>query len=376
MKIRFDEIGDANSFQQIAKELDGDADVKGLMVFACDANGWTQETLAPILQALGKPVFGGIFPQIVHGRNNYEKGFVVVGLPVAPNIVTALGLSDPNADYDQHLEPFVDQWAGGSADHETLVVFADGLSKRVTAFVQSLFDCFGLERNFIGGNAGSLSFVQKPCLFTPQGLIADAALVARIPLGIGVGVSHGWQPISEGMRVTESNGTVIQSLDGRSAFEVYRELVEAHSGLKFSDDNFFDIAKCYPFGISKTGAELVVRDPLMTDASGGLVFVCDVPKDCVVKLLNGNPESLLAAATRARKLAEESIPTTSSGGQSAFLIDCISRALFLGDQIGEELERLAGERSLFGAFTLGEIANSGKDYLEFYNKTSVLGVFK
>jgi hypothetical protein len=54
--------------------------------------------------------------------------------------------------------------------------------------------------------------------------------------------------------------------------------------------------------------------------------------------------------------------------------DCISRALFLEDRLGEELAAAAGGGDLFGAMTLGEIANSSRAYLEFYNKTAVVAL--
>ena len=55
-------------------------------------------------------------------------------------------------------------------------------------------------------------------------------------------------------------------------------------------------------------------------------------------------------------------------------IDCISRVLFLGKEFEKEINAVYHEGTpLIGALTLGEIANSGKDYLEFFNKTAVVG---
>ncbi len=46
-----------------------------------------------------------------------------------------------------------------------------------------------------------------------------------------------------------------------------------------------------------------------------------------------------------------------------------------GNDFSKELAVVSTpDRPLIGALTLGEIANSGKDYLEFYNKTSVVGI--
>lgn len=377
MRVLYEAHGEVEHFKRLATSLTIDPEVEGLMVLACDANAWTPTLLDPVLKALSKPVFGGIFPQIIHNGRNEKKGTLVIGLPRRPEPVCITNLSELSTDYTALLEPWADRWSvHADSGEDSLIVFVDGLSKRISALVESLFDCFGLERNFIGGGAGSLSFTQSPCLITPDGLIADAALVVRLPMGCGVGVAHGWQPISASMKVTEADHNVIQSLDWQSAFEVYRQLVEAHSGRVLTTENFFDIAKCYPFGINKMNSEVVVRDPLMPDEAQGLVCVGEVPRGSFVRLLHGSSESLIAAAARARILAEQSTPILTGTEPVVFFIDCISRALFLGDRIVDELQTAAAGRKLFGAMTLGEIANNGKEYLEFYNKTSVLGIFR
>ncbi|WP_459939537.1 hypothetical protein [Desulfonatronum parangueonense] len=52
----------------------------------------------------------------------------------------------------------------------------------------------------------------------------------------------------------------------------------------------------------------------------------------------------------------------------------MSRVLFLEHNFDKELAAVEREMPLVGALTLGEIANTGDAYLEFYNKTSVVGI--
>ena len=278
-------------------------------------------------------------------------------------------LSDPDAAYDLSLEA-IDL----PSDIRTMLVLVDGLSTRISDLINEMFTIYGLDFNYIGGGAGSLSFQQKPCLFTNEGLIQDSAVLAMLTSDSGVGVGHGWTDVAGPFHVTQSRRNVIQTLDWKPAFEVYKEVVESHGGGHFTDDNFFDLAKSYPFGIIKLGSEKIVRDPMQKGPDGSLVCVGEVPERSFVHILTGDVESLVGAAGTALKLGTDSLHNDSET-RTLILMDCISRVMFLGEQFSRELEAVCPDQSqLIGALTLGEIANSGQDYLEFYNKTSVVGV--
>jgi len=156
--------------------------------------------------------------------------------------------------------------------------------------------------------------------------------------------------------------------------------VEARSGKTFTEDNYFDIAKGYPFGILKDDAEcIIVRDPLTVNDKGELVCVGELEDNTVVDILNGNEDSLVSAAKSA---AKDSIKKATMP-RKAILIDCISRILFLEDNFYKELtaitstlEKSFDDISIGGALTLGEISSYGEGFLEFYNKTVVVGLFE
>jgi hypothetical protein len=95
-----------------------------------------------------------------------------------------------------------------------------------------------------------------------------------------------------------------------------------------------------------------------------------------VDLLTAQPQDLFDAARQTAEVAQKA-----SNGKTVKLtlfIDCISRALFLKEAFDEEVAQVRAVTGsappLVGALVLGEIANSGSGYLEFYNKTAVVGL--
>lgn len=371
MRIAFEREGSPAALGRLLAELDADPGVGGILVFACDDNGFTPAGIDALLQSVGKPLFGGIFPQIVYGQEHLSQGLIAVGFPVRPRVVTIDNVSHSDLDLDEVLLAAFPEVTSDRA--QSLFVFVDGFAARIGALIDALFNAFGLEINYLGGGCGSLSLQPKPCILSNRGLTQDGAVLALLDLHSGVGVAHGWQPISAAYKVTEACGNVIHSLDWKPAYPVYREIVEAHSSQRFTPDNFFSIAKAYPFGIAKLGSEMVVRDPLMTQGDA-LVCVGEVLQGSFVRILHGNQDSLLAAAARAHAMARKALGERPA--QAELFIDCISRVLFLDDRFTLELQAVRdGQLPLFGALTIGEIANSGTDYLDFYNKTAVVGMF-
>ncbi len=345
------------------------AGAKSILVLAADANGFTPAQLDTHLQALPIPIFGGIFPEIIANGQSLQQGSVVCALPLASQVYHVEQLSDPNADYFSAIEALSAQTPANA----TLVTLVDGLSKRIGTLLESLYEVFGGHYQYIGGGAGSLSFVQKPCLFSNQGLRMDCAQLTCIELPLSIGIEHGWHKFAGPFFVTGAYNNTITTLDYQPAFEVYRQVVEADSGKRFADGEFFDIAKAYPFGLERLSSDVVVRDPLFVDGNK-LICVGEVPANHIIYILKGEPDDLLAASHACANTAIQ----TQNPPVLALLFDCISRTLFLQERFAEEVDNICSKlpagTPLIGVLSLGEIADAGNTCLEFFNKTIVLGI--
>lgn len=363
MFIDIDKDGTLEGFNElITRAVDNGA--KGILVFAADANNFTSKDLDPILKKIKIPIFGGIFPQILYKNKTYKKATSILcfknELPV-PHIIK--NISNDETNIPEYFESIEEEF-------KTMFVFIDAFSTSIEKLVEELYMEFGLENNFIGGGAGSLSFVQKPIIITNEGLLQDSAVLVTLNKSSGIGVRHGWNSIDGPFQITKVAKNTIVELDYKPAFEVYKEVVQKHSGKVFNDNNFFDIAKAYPFGVSKIGSEKIVRDPIALDKNA-LICVGNVNVNDYTDILNSSTKDLVAAASLALDEAKEYNHDT----EITLFIDCISRILFMGDDFHLELDIVANKsNNLIGAMTLGEIANTGKEYLEFYNKTAVVGV--
>jgi hypothetical protein len=336
---------------------------ESLVLLACDGNDCSPEQLDDWLSGLAAPICGGVFPQLIHDWKNHERGYIVAGLPATATVYNIPRLSDPDADFTRIVEDAL----GDGEPPQSLLMLVDGLSSRIGALLDAVYDNLGSDPVYFGGGAGSLSFQSKPCLFSNQGMLEDHAQLTVLPWQFRLGVEHGWEKFAGPFVVTNSTRNLIHSLDFRPAFEVYREHVEADSGRAFTDDNFFDIAKGYPFGLEKPDRSILVRDPI-SRTGNDLNCVGEVPSNSVVHLLKGETANLIRAAAA----GAAAVP---NGAGPAILVDCISRVLFLEDDFLQELDAVResmGDRPLFGMLTLGEIANGGDYCLEFYNKTFVV----
>jgi len=355
-------VTDMGELVETLSAFDDDPSVRGIVILATAASAPAPEDVDPALRDLSVPVFGGIFPEILHEGEKYDSGAVVAGLAVDPEVTVVRDLSDPGTDF-----------AAALPDHpggETAFVLVDAYATRIEDFITSLFNAYGLDVNYVGGGAGSLSEEGSPCLFTGEGLLADAAIFATVDPPTSVGVRHGWEDIAGPFRVTAADGPTLAELDGEPAFEVYRRVVEADADISIDPAEFFEVAKSYPFGLSRLDGEKIVRDPFEVGEDGALTCFGKVPEGEFVHILKGRRDSLVAAAGEAYETAARG----DADGDVLFF-DCISRVLYLEDAFAEELDAVGGTDSpVLGALTVGEIANDGQGHLDYYNKTAVAAV--
>jgi hypothetical protein len=338
--------------------------VEGLLICAAPEDD-TATWIDPFLKDLDTTVFGGIFPEIIFDGEKKQSGAVICGLTTEPNVTTIPDLSASDQDYATHLDPDLP-----IRGYETAFVFVDTYATNTQQFIESLFRTYSVELNFIGGGAGTLEMEQRPCLFTNQGIIEDSAVMAAVEAPMTLGVKHGWQEIAGPFRVTAAEGSTLQRLDGRPAFSVYKSVVDGRASGELTPDDFFDTAKAYPFGIARMDGEQIVRDPFEVTEADGLNCFGSVPEGEFVHVLEGEPESLIDAASRAKAQTQTSDAST----EALFFFDCISRVLYLEDEFTRELSAVKmDDTPMVGALTIGEIANDGYGHLDYYNKTAVVG---
>lgn len=369
MNAIYIESGDLKTLEKELFALKLDQRTKSVLFLMADEGQYTDENLSPILQKFDKPMIGGIFPELIFQAKRKKTGIVLISL----SFLLRTQLIDLTGSQDDFLQQLEQKQKNSTDTPSVLYVFADALSNNKESFIESLFNFFGINTTYIGGGAGSLKFEMFPCIIDNTGLHKDAAVIGWAHKKITLGVAHGWRSISDSMKVTKTHKNQIISINWKPAFEEYKKVVESHSGMKFTNENFFQIAKSYPLGIAKMNAEMVVRDPFM--ASGSTIHVVDIVAEGeYVNILHGNMDSLLAGAAKAKEIAlsknEENMDQ-----ESVFCIDCISRVLFMQENFDKELEAVGSNNKVYGILPIGEIANSGESYLEIYNKTIVVGLW-
>jgi len=327
------------------------------------------EPLFEALNALDIAFFGGIFPGIISGNQRFEEGVIIKVWNDATQPFLIKGLDEKGWDFP-YLLPHI------QSGKTLMLTLVDGLTTNIADFLISLYHIAGNSARYFGGGAGSLSLKQMPCVFTNEGVFQDAAIICLVNQEVRLGVKHGWQKVAGPLVATRTDKNVIHELNWQPAFEVYKGIVEEDSGRTFMEDNFFDIAKGFPFGIFKENQEDIVRDPIAKSETGALICVGEVPENTVLNILKGESEALIHSAAEAALGSSDKEKVL----KDVFVVDCISRVLFLEERFPQELQAIRdglGEPGKDivpeGILSLGEISSYSDGLLEFFNKTIVVG---
>jgi hypothetical protein len=251
---------------------------------------------------------------------------------------------------------------------DALAGFADDLVDQLTLLTGGLY-------RFFGGGAGDDARFEHTVVFHGTEVLADAAVALEILSNkpVGIGVSHGWTPGAERMRVTESSGMRLGSLNAIPAADVF----DAHAT---ATGQTFDRDAPVPFFLHNVlGVESPegyrLRVPLAVEPDGAVACAADVPSGATSCIMTTTPSSAADAAAVATRDALSQLDGHEPG--VALLFDCVATRLRLGSQFGQELDavqRELGDVPFAGFNTYGQIAQAEGQFSGFHNCTAVVCV--
>ena len=254
------------------------------------------------------------------------------------------------------------------------VLLVDGLNGAGEELVSELLGATRSFQQVVGGAAGDDGAFQATRVGHAQSATTDAAVALHVfsarPWGIGV--DHGLRPTTDRMRVTRAAKNVVHEIDGRPAFEVYKDHA-AKRGTQLAPESAGSFLIGNELGIYFFDRLHRARAPLSVGADGSLSCAGEIPQGASICILDGEPDSMVAAAGRAAQEARRSL----NGNEAAavLLFDCVCRGMILNGQFSREIEAV---RAAFpgvpvaGFLTYGEIARFKGHMDGWHNTTAVV----
>jgi hypothetical protein len=259
--------------------------------------------------------------------------------------------------------------------YRSALVMTDALAGHTDPLVEELTLGTAGNYRFFGGGAGDDGRFQQTHVFAGRRAHTDAVVALEILSArpVGVGVSHGWEPAGEGMRVTEAQGNRLVSLNGSPAVHAFQEHAElTGQRLNLKDPLPFFLHNV--IGI-RSGDGYRLRVPLAVQDDGSILCAAAVPEGSVVHLMKASAASAVAAARQATGDAIRALAGATPA--AAFVFDCVATRLRLGREFENELEacaRLLAPAGFVGCNTYGQIARAEGQFSGFHNCTAVVCV--
>ncbi len=343
---------------------------KSLLMLTCNQNNYCEAALNSLLRTCTLPIFGGIYPMVTLKDRLMEQGALIIGFKEKfdTSHFSKLQLISNNDCLESIITETLEQ-KNYFSGHDSFLIFYDALTNNVEDFIDCLFECLDHNVNVAGGGAGNLDLIQRPCIFSNQGLLSNTLTLVTLPQKLNTSVAHGWDIFQGPYLVSDAQNQTVESLNYQPAFEVYNQVISTETEYQFTEENFFDIAKNYPLGVLDINNNLIIRDPINTE-NNHLKCVGNIPINSMVYILKTDNETLISSAKQA------AINLEKVDGNITLAFDCISRMLYLDDHFPIELNVIAEQCTtplLFGVLSIGEVTNIESGAIRLLNKSIVIG---
>ena len=251
--------------------------------------------------------------------------------------------------------------------------FGDGLVTRFADVVRGLQEVLGTSPLLVGGMASDdLRFTQTYQYCNRQVLSQSIVGVLFGGSGkIGVGMEHGFAPISKPRQITKAKGPILVELDRQPAASVYEEYFGQACVQRMRQESFSRERLAYPLGIQcENPNQWLLRNVVSVQADASLACSGEMIEGSWLQLMIGSRELALEAARRAAQVAIQSLNEVGC----VVVFDSIARRKLLGEtdaalEWATIRQTIGTSVPLVGCYTYGEQAPLG--VTSVYGKNTV-----
>jgi hypothetical protein len=258
--------------------------------------------------------------------------------------------------------------------YRSAIVLVDAIVGLADNFIDEVILSTGGAYQLFGGGAADPRMTQSHLFYGTEVLSNGAVgleILSNKPLGVGL--SQGWRPISDRMRVTEVAGYRLVSLNGIAATEVFQAHAEA------TRQNF-DRANPMPFFLDniigvESGEGYKFRVPIAANEDGSVSCAAEVPMGATVRIMATTAKLASDAADAAVRRARSQIGDWKP--QLAIFFDCLASQARLQLGFGFDpriLGRPLETANYVGFSTCGQVVRCEGEFNGFQNCTAVVCV--
>lgn len=350
----------ASSKYDYTQVLKGVNDVTGnSLLIGCSSAGEFNETRAD-----KESVVCGLLASDTH------KFFAGLGTGLKADPVAAVNMA--KTDLPETLNGYA---------HKSAILHIDGLAGNGEEASLAGLSELGMDMILSGGAAGDDLQFKETKVFLNNKILSDAVNVCVMfsKKPVAIGVKHGHSPISGPMTITKAQANVVYEIDGKKAFDVWKDAVKEELNKTGVDVNSLqDPTKIgslliqYEAGL-ETGGDYKIRVPLSAGEDGALNFACTMVEGSVMRVCKSPQEDQIKSARTAAELALKAVGNVKLAG--ALVFDCVCRSLILDNRFFEGIQAVKsviGNIPIIGFETYGEIGLVPGQLSGFHNTTTVV----